>query len=340
MVGAATDPFEARELLIKHKPDVMTLDIEMPKMNGVQFLEKIMKHLPIPTVMVSSLSADGAAALKCLELGAIEFFHKTSQHDPSAIREMGEVLVEKVRAAAAVNIKTKVQEVAKLSGTSASTKDIAAYRDQNSNSDNHFTESLKSKKPQALKLIMVGGNAGAAESLEAFISQLHQDTPPVVIACSTIGTFLPSFIAKLSKKTKLSLKVAENNFMLSLGTVTFIPAGFHGKIVKSNLGYNLRLEKSAPVSSQLPSSTVLFASAAEQSAPESVGILLGGYGSDGVAGLTQLQDKGGTTIVQIPEETNFPFLPQAAISAGVADNILKVDSMAQFLFDYRSKAVV
>ncbi len=328
VVGAASDPFEARELLIKHSPDVMTLDIEMPKMNGVQFLEKIMKHLPIPTVMVSSLSADGAAALKCLDLGAIEFFHKTSQHDPTAIREMGEILVEKVRAAATVNLKAKIAEISKASAANPVNKNTPQ------------PEAVKGKRPKALKLILVGGNAGSAESLETFVSKLHQDTPPVVIACSTIGTFLPSFIAKLSKKTQLNLKVGENNMILGLGTVVFIPAGFHGKIIRSGLGFNLRLEKSPPVNSQIPSSTVLFSSAAEQAAQETVGVLLGGYGTDGVAGLTQLQDKGGTTIVQFPEETNFPFLPQSAISAGVADNILKVDSMAQFLFEFRSKAVI
>jgi two-component system chemotaxis response regulator CheB len=320
VVGTASDPFEAREMLIKEKPDVMTLDIEMPKMNGVQFLEKVMKHMPLPTVMVSSLSADGAAALKCLELGAVEFFQKTTQHDPTAIREMAEVLVEKVKAAAS----TKLVAPKKIASPTESIP----------------SETVQKAKPKALKLIMVGGNAGSADSIEQLITSLHQDTPPVVVACSTISSFLPSFIEKLKKKTKLNFHIGQDKMNLSLGNVYFIPSGFHGKIHKTSVSMMLMLEKGAPVNSQLPSSSVLFSSAAENMARESLAILVGGFGSDGTSGLSKLQDQGGTTVVQLPEETNFPFGPQTAIAQGVADNILSVKNMAQFLFEYRSRAVV
>lgn len=323
VVGAATDPFEAREMIIKTKPDVMTLDIEMPKMNGVQFLEKIMKHMPIPTVMVSSLSAQGDAALRSLELGAIEFIHKPSQHDPSVLRDLGETLVEKVRAAASVNILKKIKSLPE-------------------SKEAPVTEAVlgKVRRRSDLKLILAGGNAGSTNAIEDFVASLHLDTPPVVIACSTITTFLPSFIDKLKKKTKIQLNIGKDGDPLRLGSVTFIPAGYHGKIEKNGLGYSLRLDKSAPINSQLPSVGALFQSGAQNSGAECLGILFGGYGSDGVDGLAEIQDKNGVTVVQLPEEATFPFGPQAAITQGVADNILPVAKINSFLFEYRSKAVV
>lgn len=322
VVGAAVDPFEAREMIIKTKPDVMTLDIEMPKMTGVQFLEKIMKHMPVPTVMVSSLSAQGDAALRSLELGAIEFIHKPSQFDPAVLSELGETLVEKVRAAASVNLLNKMKSMPAPSVAPPA------------------TTTTKGKKGAALKLILAGGNAGSTNSIEAFISTLHLDTPPVVIACSTITTFLGSFIEKLKTKTQITLAIGKDGDNLRLGSVTFIPAGQHGKIVKTSTGYSLKLEKGTPVNSQIPSASVLFNSAAESAGPEAVAVLFGGFGTDGVDGLGPIQDKNGVTVVQLPEEASFPYAPQNAISEGVADNILPAAQIAQFLFDYRSKAVL
>lgn len=320
VVGTAADAYQARDMIVQKKPDVITLDIEMPKMSGVMFLEKIMKHHPIPTVMVSSLASNGEAALRALDLGAVEFVHKPSQFDPAVLRDLAEMLVSKVRAAASVNILKKIKE-----------KPAAPELSQNA-----VTASPR-RQAAELKVVTVGGNAGSVDALAQFLSQLAADTPPVIVACSTVANFAEAFIEKMKGRCKVSLSVAKDNEGLSMAHVYFIPPGYHGKVGKGALGPVLRLETGAPVASQIPSSNVLFKSAAASFGKGVYSVLLGGFGSDGVEGLAEVQSQGGTTVVQHPEEASFPYGPQTAIQKGVADEILKSALIARHLMQYRNQ---
>ncbi|WP_413559841.1 chemotaxis protein CheB [Bdellovibrio sp. HCB209] len=318
VVGAAADAYQARDLIVNKKPDVMTLDIEMPKMSGVMFLEKIMKHHPIPVVMVSSLANTGEAALKSLELGAVEFVHKPSQFDPQVLKELAEMLVSKVRAAASVNIVKKIKEApAPEVRVSAPTSAV--------------------RRAAELKVVVVGGNAGSADALENFISRLAADTPPVVVSCSTVANFVTAYISKLKAKSKVTPVQGKDGDFLRMGHVYFVPSEHHGKIVTGPQGPVLKLEKGAPVASQLPSSNVLFQSAANSFGKGVFAVLLGGFGTDGVNGLTEVQKLGGASIVQHPEEAQFPYGPQKAIELGVADEVLKADALAAYLMQYRNQ---
>lgn len=318
VVGAAADAYQARDLIVNKKPDVMTLDIEMPKMSGVMFLEKIMKHHPIPVVMVSSLANTGEAALKSLDLGAVEFVHKPSQFDPQVLKELAETLVTKVRAAASVNVIKKIKEApateARVSVPTAAVRRAAE-----------------------LKVVVVGGNAGSADSLEQFVSTLAADTPPVVVSCSTVANFVTAYISKLKGKSKVTPVVGKDGDFLRMGHVYFIPSEFHGKIVTGPQGPVLRLEKGAPVASQIPSSNVLFQSAANSFGKGVFAVLLGGFGTDGVNGLTEVQRLGGASVVQNPDEAQFPYGPQKAIELGVADEVLKAEALAAYLMQYRNQ---
>lgn len=322
VVGVAADAYQAREQILNKNPDVMTLDIEMPKMSGVMFLEKIMKHHPIPVVMVSSLNNTGDAALKSLELGAIEFVHKPSQFDPAVLRGLAETLVNKVRAAASVNVLKKMKETLPTTEikSSASTK-------------------VAVKKSAELKVVVIGGNAGSAESLEKFIKGLAADTPPVVVACSTVANFLTSYIGKIKSSSKVTPMVGKDGETLRMGHVYFIPAEHHGRISLGSQGPLLKLAKEAPVASQLPSSNVLFQSAAAAFNKGVFAVLLGGFGSDGVDGLTDVQNQGGATVVQNPEEAQFPFAPQKAIELGVADEVLNAELLAGHLMQHRNQSI-
>lgn len=319
VVGAAADAYQARELILSKKPDVMTLDIEMPKMSGVMFLEKIMKHHPIPVVMVSSLASVGEAALKSLELGAVEFVHKPSQYDPAVLKDLAGMLVEKVKAAASVNLVKKLKETPALHEVKST-----------------VTPSVQ-KRAAELKVVVVGGNAGCADALEKFVKGLAADTPPVVVSCSTIANFVQAYISKLKTGAKVTSVVAKDGDFLKMGTVYFVPAEHHGKIVPGAHGPVLQVQKGAPVCSQLPSSNVLFQSAAQSYSRGVYAVLLGGFGSDGVEGLTEIQKRGGASVVQHPEEAQFPYAPQKAIELGVADEILKADSLANHLMQYRNQ---
>ncbi|WP_415062241.1 chemotaxis protein CheB [Bdellovibrio sp.] len=319
VVGAAADAYQARELIASKKPDVLTLDIEMPKMSGVMFLEKLMKHHPIPVVMVSSLASSGEAALKSLELGAVEFVHKPSQFDPSVLKDLASMLVDKVRAAASVNVLKKLKEAPPVIETKTVTT----------------TSSLR--RAAELKVVVVGGNAGSAEALEKFVKGLAADTPPVVISCSTVANFVTAFISKLKVGSKVTPVVAKDGDFLRMGHVYFIPSEHHGKIQTGAHGPMLNIAKGAPVCSQLPSSNVLFQSAAQAYSKGVYAVLLGGFGSDGVEGLLEVQKKGGASVVQHPEEAQFPYGPQKAIELGIADEVLKSDMLAQHLMQYRNQ---
>ncbi|WII70710.1 chemotaxis protein CheB [Bdellovibrio sp. 22V] len=320
VVGAAADAYQAREIILTKKPDVMTLDIEMPKMSGVMFLEKLMKHHPIPVVMVSSLASTGEAALKSLELGAVEFVHKPSQFDPAVLKDLAGMLVEKVKAAASVNVLKKLKEAPPVIETKNLSSMPTALR-----------------KAAELKVIVLGGNAGSADALEKFVKGLAADTPPVVVSCSTVANFVTAFIGKLKIGSKVTSVVAKDGEFLRMGHVYFIPAEHHGRLSPGANGPVLHIAKGAPVCSQLPSSNVLFQSAAQSYSKGVYAILLGGFGTDGVDGLIDVQKKGGATVVQHPEEAQFPYAPQKAIELGVADEILKSDMLAHHLMQYRNQ---
>ena len=320
VVGAAADAYQARELILNKKPDVMTLDIEMPKMSGVMFLEKIMKHHPIPVVMVSSLASTGEAALRSLELGAVEFVHKPSQFDPAVLKDLAGMLVDKVRAAASLNVLKKLKEAPPVIETKSTTP-------------------MKSvvKRAAELKVVVVGGNAGSADSLEKFVKGLAADTPPVVVSCSTVANFATAYVSKLKASSKVTPVIAKDGEFLRMGHVYFIPSEHHGRIVTGPQGPIIKIAKGAPVASQLPSSNVLFQSAAAAYNKGVFAVLLGGFGSDGVDGLTDVQKMGGATVVQHPEEAQFPYGPQKAIELGVADEVLKSEGLSQYLMQYRNQ---
>ena len=258
--------------------------------------------------------------MKSLELGAVEFVHKPSQFDPAVLKDLAGMLVDKVRAAASVNILKKLKETPapleiKTTTFAAPTRRRAAE----------------------LKVVVLGGNAGSADALEKFVKGLAADTPPVVVACSTVANFVTAFISKLKAGSKVTPVVGKDGDFLRMGHVYFIPAEHHGKIVTGPQGPVLSLSKGAPVSSQLPSANVLFNSAAQSYAQGVYALLLGGFGTDGVDGLVEVQKRGGASVVQHPEEAQFPYAPQKAIELGVADEILKADMLAHHLMQYRNQ---
>lgn len=321
VVGTAADPYQARDLIVNKKPDVITLDIEMPKMSGVVFLEKLMKHHPVPVVMVSSLSSTGNQALKALDLGAIEFVHKPSQYDPDALTNLAATLINKVRAAASVKVLQKNREV-------PDSFDIQTA----------LPSSARQKSAEELKLVVIGGNAGSSEPLEKIARGYPSpNAAPVVIACSTVSGFLTAFISKLKSVSKAALLVVREDMVLQPGNIYFIPADFHGKIQTTPQGPKLILYKAPPVCAQLPSSTILFQSAAQSYAQGVCAILLSGFGADGIEGLIDVQKKGGTTVVQHPKEAQFPYAPQKAVEMGIADEILNVEAIAIYLQQLQSK---
>ena len=319
VVGVASNAFEAREMIVQTKPDVMTLDIEMPMMSGVAFLEKIMKHFPVPTVMVSSLGSQGEAALKALDLGAVEFVHKPSQFDVGDLQKLAEDLVDKVRAAANVQVKKHSFESMPQAPSRNSVSRLA-------------------KVGANLSLVAVSGNSGSPKSLEILFANLPSDTPPVVVACSTLTFLMDDFIKDMQRKfPNLSFQKAKDGEILKSGYVYLGPAERHFKVKEVGGRLQCNLIAGHAVNSQIPSGTLLFESAALAAPAKSVGILLSGYGIDGIEGLIQMQAAGCFTMAEDPRQLSFPFAPQAAISQGVVDEIHTADKMHEAILKVRNR---
>jgi two-component system chemotaxis response regulator CheB len=322
VVGSATDPFDAREKIIALKPDVITLDIEMPRMNGVAFLEKLMMHHPMPVVMVSSLGADGEAAQKALELGAVEFVQKPSQYDPALLSELGEILIQKIIAAS----------TAQLNSPQIIKKGPIAPRPV-----------LDSGAPsQSLRLITVGGNVGCSEPLAALIRGLASDTPPVVVSASTISSFIGTFTQRIQPYCRVELQILRlEETPLSMGKVYFATADSHVQIHRTAAGGLVaRLEKGGPFFGQKPSSEKLFQSAADAASESVCGILLSSFSADGISGLLKIRESGGMTIVQNPDECSFNATPAAAIEKGAADYILNASEIPACIMQLRNRKVL
>ena len=323
VVGTAANAYEAREMIVNKKPEVITLDIEMPKMNGVAFLEKIMTHMPIPVVMVSSLSRTGEAAARALELGAVEFIQKPSQSDPLSLRTLGEMLANKVRSAASVDVsQVKTPAKARKKGSYATSVNTG-----------QFTGTVD--------LVVIGGNAGSHQALGEVLSTLASDTPPVVVANPTLAPLVQGFIGSQKKRAQVEIFEATDNTSLSLGSVYLVPAGVQPSFEVGRNGIVLRLRSGQPVCGQMPSVTALFSSVAQAGwANRCVAVLLGGFGQDGVDGIDVLERKGAMTIIQDPAECLFPHGPQMTLERGLGKVIVSAQDIAQQIFEYRNQRIV
>jgi two-component system chemotaxis response regulator CheB len=273
-------------------------------------------------VIVSSLGSQGEAAMRTLELGAVEFIHKPSQFDPTVLRQLGEMLVEKVKAAAVSDVSSPQARASRPKPAPSSAKITGG-----------------SLRPQAeLKAIAVGGNAGSPNSLTSILQSLPADTPPVLVANGTIVSFLESYIAQLKKRVKVSLCVAKQGDTLKMGHVYFAPQEMQMRVAGGS-PLTVDLRKEGPVCGQLPSSNVLFESAAKTIGAGMGAILLGGFGSDGVDGLEKVRGQGGFTIAENPADAAFPYAPQKAVEIGVVDKILSASEISEALTELRNKRV-
>jgi len=327
IAGTASDAFDARDKIVRLKPDVLLLDIEMPRLNGVDFLEKLMEYHPMPVIMVSSLNPDGRAARRALELGAIEFVQKPSQYDPAQLRDLSETLPQKILAAAASRGKLKSARPSHA-GSPSSNKVSRPETRQIATRQRHGS---------AVDLICVSGNVGSLGSLESLLAGLEDDSPPVVLAVSTISAIPAAFIEKVRDQTRLSIVLTDHPQVMGRGKVYFTDASHHAVVEPGPGGFlQIRPVPGTPVQGQRPSGDVLMISAAKTCPGSTCGIMLGGFGKDGVRGLSMISEAGGMTIVEDPATASFPHNLNSALEEGVAEKTTAAAEMAAAVFERRS----
>ncbi|MCA8943519.1 MAG: chemotaxis response regulator protein-glutamate methylesterase [Planctomycetes bacterium] len=293
VVGSAMDPYAARDKIVELEPDVLTLDLEMPRMDGLSFLAKLMKHRPMPVVVVSSVAQrNSEAALRALALGAVDIVPKPSSQ--YSIPDVGRELVRALRAAV----------TAKLPGAP-----VAASGEEVAFAALETTD----------KVIAIGSSTGGTVAIEEILRRFPGGSPGVVIAQHMPPGFTESFAAHLDSVCKLEVRQARDGDRVVPGVVLIAPGDEHMLLRRSGAHYVVRVKHGPPVHHQRPSVDVLFRSIAQCAAPNTVGVILTGMGEDGAAGLKEMRDAGSRTIAQDEASCVVFGMPRAAIELGAAE---------------------
>jgi two-component system, chemotaxis family, protein-glutamate methylesterase/glutaminase len=318
VVGAAHDPYHARDLIVYKKPDVVTLDIEMPKMNGLDFLRKLMPQYPLPVIMVSSLSEKGCEiTLNALELGAIDFITKPKSDLKNGMNLMMKDLLKKIHMAYR-NRKSIVEKAQNLKNLKT-------------------TEKISSLKKTTDKIIVMGASTGGTEAIATILSQLPADFPGLVIVQHMPPVFTRSFAKRLNGVCKMEVKEAEHNDRIIKGRILIAEGGKQLTIKRSGGQYIVKVGHSELVSGHCPSVDELFYSVADQVGANAIGVILTGMGKDGAEGLLKMKEKGARTIAQ-DEKTSVVYgMPKAAYDIGAIECIRPLNKIAKKLYNILSE---
>lgn len=311
VVGQAPDPFVARDQILALRPDVLTLDIEMPRLDGLTFLTKLMHYQPIPVIIVSSVGqANCDVALEALRRGAVEVVAKPS--GPYSVGDIGIMLPRKIRAAYGARLMRPGQQM--TAGAALRPPAPAA------------PAAPRTYGPGTL--VAIGASTGGTQAIEEVLLQLPEDCPPIVIAQHISAGFSASFAARLNRICKFEVKEAKDGDIVSVGRVLVAPGNFH-MVLKVEGGVPRVAVKDGPrVHYQKPAVDVLFRSVAESRMSNVVGVVLTGMGADGAEGLLRLRQAGAKTIAQDEASSVVFGMPKAAIEAGGAQLVLPLNRVA------------
>ncbi|MBV8464399.1 MAG: chemotaxis response regulator protein-glutamate methylesterase [Burkholderiales bacterium] len=310
VIGTAPDPYAARELIRALSPDVVTLDIEMPKMNGLDFLDKLMRLKPTPVVMISTLTAQGSdTALRALELGAVDCVAKPRLDVSRGVRELGEEIVDKVRTASH----------ARLAPRAVATPRPAKPA---------ITHGGASSHAQHTRLVAVGASTGGTQALQTFLLQLPAAMPPVVVVQHMPPAFTQPFARRLDGICALTIKEAEHGERLQPGHVYIAPGDYHLALERQGGYLHCKLLATDRVNRHRPSVDVLFESVAELVGHRSIGVIMTGMGADGAQGMLAMKRAGSYNLAQDEASSVVYGMPKEAVKAGGVDKVLSLDHLA------------
>jgi two-component system, chemotaxis family, protein-glutamate methylesterase/glutaminase len=303
VIGTAPDPFVARDKIVALKPDVITLDIEMPRMDGLTFLRKLMKYYPLPTIIVSSLTPKGGKlTLEAMEIGAVDVTAKPG--GSYTVGNMSAQLVEKIRAASVARI---------------------VKRDSGSvGADN---APMKALAQTSHKVIAIGASTGGTEALKQVLIKLPANSPGIVIVQHMPANFTAAFADRLNSLCQLTVREARDNDSVVPGLALVAPGNFHMILRRSGARYFVEVKTGPMVHHQRPAVDILFKSTAQYAGANAIGVILTGMGADGAEGLLDMKNAGAGTIAQ-DENTCVVFgMPKEAIKKGAANKVLPLDQI-------------
>jgi len=320
VVGSAQDPLFALNKIRDLRPDVITLDVEMPRMDGLTFLKELMQTDPIPVVMVSSLTRMGCdTTIKALELGAVDYVSKPTLEISSGIVALGDEIIRKVKIASKAKVK-RVKSFAPEDGSVEQKTLLAAQSPRLSTTTD--------------KIIAIGASTGGTQALTEVITGLPESIPGVVIVQHMPPVFTKSFAERLNSISKLDVKEAATGDRVLRGTVLIAPGNRHMTVKRNGAMYYVELGDGPLVNYVRPSVNVLFWSVAKYAGKNAVGVILTGMGEDGARGMLEMKQNGGVTIAQDEESSVVFGMPKKAIEIGAVDRISPLDRISSIILDH------
>ena len=318
VVGSATDPLMARDKIRQLNPDVLTLDVEMPRMDGLEFLEKLMRLRPMPVVMVSSLTEKGAdITLRALELGAIDFVSKPKVDLMHTLADYSSEIVEKIRMAAKAKPRGYNGAPVTLSVDPKLSTDAVLKKKE---LPRHFRTTDK--------IIALGASTGGTEAIKEVLMMMPADAPGIVITQHIPGAFSGPFAKRMNSVSEMTVCEARNGQQILNGHVYIAPGDQHLMVVRDGARYICQLNDGPPVNRHRPAVDVLFRSVAQNVGPNALGVILTGMGDDGARGLKEMHDAGAHTLVQDEKTSVVWGMPGEAVKHGGVDEILPLDKVA------------
>lgn len=303
VVAKATDPFDARDKILEYQPDVMTCDIEMPKMNGIEFLKRLLPQYPLPVIVVSSVSE---AVFDAMNAGAVDFVTKPDVQVPTSIQNFIGDLIYKI----------KIASKARVDGSKTfNTEGVVCSRGF-----------------RTAKILAIGASTGGTEALYSVIKALPPNTPGIVVVQHIPPVFSRMFAERLNKQTSLQVKEAENGDYVEQGRVLIAPGDRHIRIKKAGTKYRIECFEGERVNGHCPSVDVLFESVAKEAAGNAIGIILTGMGYDGAKGLLAMKRKGAMTIGQDEKSSVVYGMPKVAFDIGAVDRQASLEQIPQLIF--------
>ncbi len=312
VVGTAPDPYVARDKIVQLKPDVITLDIEMPRMDGLTFLRKIMKFFPLPVIIVSSLTKSGSeTAMDALSYGAVDVLAKPSVS--YSVGDMGLQLADKIRAAARVNVRGMVVKK-RDTGSVVKPRSLALSATTN-------------------KIVAIGASTGGTEAIKDILTRFPKNMPGMVIAQHMPAKFTASFAKRLDAMCAIKVKEAKDGDSVTKGQALIAPGNYHMLLARSGARYYVRVKDGPLVHHQRPAVDVLFKSVAKYAGANAIGIILTGMGADGAAGLLKMKEAKARTIAQDKDSCVVFGMPKKAIELGAVDRVTSLKDIPKVCFD-------
>jgi two-component system, chemotaxis family, protein-glutamate methylesterase/glutaminase len=312
VVGTAPDPFVARDKIVLLKPEVITLDIEMPRMDGLTFLKKLMKHFPMPVIIVSSLTPKGSEmAMEALESGAVEVMAK-----PGASYSVGDMCVQlkdKIRVAARVNLQRIQNQPPRPQAPVSKPLTVAS---------SSLTQTTQ-------KLIAMGASTGGTEALKDVLTKMPVNTPGIVVVQHMPAHFTTAFAERLNKLSQIEVKEAKDGDTVLDGRALIAPGNFHMLLRRSGAKYYVNVKDGPFVHHQRPAVDILFSSVAQYAGANAIGVIMTGMGADGADGLLKMKQAGAKTIAQDEASCVVFGMPKEAIKVGAADRVVPLETIPQ-----------